>query len=1236
MPQESSRQRSWLEFATSTLRELVAGQAPAALAERLCRLAEGQAPGRIASIMYLGDDQRLYMFAAPSAPPALRAELEGLRPGRGSGSCANAALHEQPVLVDDIASDTRWEDLRAPALRWNLGSCHSYPVWHEGELIGTFALTASASGPAAPEELELLEFAATMAGTLLGFERLRRRHSEGARELRRARELGAALDAIGRAAAQATQRAAWLGEVCRMLVEHAGLCGVCVMEPSGAAAPALRVVACRGDCAGDCAQGAQGAVGEAMRTLALQAMRRQRAVFAQRQAPVAAAALPLQVDGAVAAVLVVSDAPGGVLDGELRAWLPLVAREAARGLEQLRLRERGERERALHAAMLDNALVGMALLRGRSIRAANSTLAHMLGHANAAELAGRGVDELYAAPADFARWRRQLEAPLRDDGQARGEVCVRRVDGETVWWEIAGRRIEHDDGEFDSVWSAVDVTQRRHAQERLRWQARHDPLTQLPNRYGLDHFLQRELEQVAQEGSRLVLGWLDLDDFAAVNERWGHLVGDAVLRQVAQRLSAALGPRDLLARIGGDEFVLVLNRVQGPEQLAQRLQPFEQAMQASFGASSSALRLGMSLGLAMFPDDETSVDGLLRQADAALLSCKMRKADRDSWWLRWGDPMRGELSALAAARAPQAYGEAAARLLEEAQAQGLCLDDALLGSYFARLHEDAQTAPALDALDETTLEHLREREIAQLHGLLEAAATQQSRGDAALRAGRRHALVGVASAALTRALFGLHHELAERIGQLPMHSLRRLQLLDLLAQRVSLELQQRIVGADEVTRAYRDWATQALGDLERFGVWADFVGHAGGALERLPGIAGVALARPREDGRFVFEYHSAALQWLIDVGAEVGGDGTLARCWMQGRVQMTVVHAKDPTVARWHEAAARAGVRSSAAIPVLDAHGRPVAVVALFARHPGQFSPQAVGPWLDTVLQIFRQAWTRFEAAAQTPPVSSEAMVRSRRLIGAQKVCMLYQPIVELPAGNCFKVEALARLSDGTRLLTPDEFLPACGSVELGQLFSQGLAQVLRQLGEWEREGVSIDASINLPPSVLRQRDLCQVVERALHAHGIAPSRLTFELLETEQWIDDSSIDRTVESLKALGTRMAMDDMGAGHSTLMRLRQLQFDLVKIDRGLVRDMPSNPQAVAAIVGGLTELMHRLGLLVVVEGLETPELVRMAAELGADAGQGYAIARPLTPAQALRWLRARREQARLPVREATPAL
>ena len=1056
MPPEPSRQRQWLEFATSMLRELVAGHAPRALAQRLCRLAESHAPGRVASIMVLGEDRRLYVFAAPGAPPALLAEFDGLRPGQGSGSCGNVALHEQPALVDDIASDTRWEDLRAPAQRWGLGSCHSYPVWHEGELIGTFALSATAAGPAAAEELELLEFAATMAGTLLGFDRLRRR---------------------------------------------------------------------------------------------------------------------------------------------------------------------GEREQALHAAMLDNALVGMALLRGRSIRAANATLAQMLGHADARELVGRGVDELYAASAEFKRWRQQLEGPLREAGQARAEVCVRRADGDTAWWEIAGRRIDHEDGDFDSVWSAVDITHRRQAQERLRWQARHDALTQLPNRHGLDHFLQRELEQVAQEGAHLALGWLDLDDFAAVNERWGHLVGDAVLRQVAQRLGAALGPRDLLARIGGDEFVLVLNRVEGPQQLASRLQAFEQAMQAEFGTGSSALRLGMSLGLAMYPDDETSVDGLLRQADAALLSCKMRKAERDNWWLRWGEPMRGELSALAAARAPRAYGEAAAQLMAEAQSQGLGLDEALLRAYFARLHEDGQTAAALDALDAQTRARLRERETAQLRALLDPGALEHERGDVAMRAGRRHALVGVASAALTRALFGLHHELAERIGQLPMHSLRRLQLLDVLAQRVSRELQQRILGADEVTRAYREWATQALGELERFGVWADFVGHVGRALEGLPGIVGVALARPREDGRFVFEYHSAALQALVDLGAEVSGDGTLARCWMQGRVQMTVVHALDPTVARWHDAAAAAAVRSSAAIPVLDAHGRPVAVVALFARNPGQFGPQAVGPWLDTVMQIFRQAWARFEAAALTPPMSGAAMARSRELIGAQKVCMLYQPIIDLRNGECTKVEALARLSDGERLRTPDEFLPACGSVELGQVFSQGLTQVLRQLGQWEREGLRVDASINLPPSVLRQRDLRAVVERALLAHGIEPSRLTFELLETEQWIGDSSIDRTVESLKALGTRMAMDDMGAGHSTLLRLRQLQFDLVKIDRGLVRDMPSNPQAVAAIVGGLTELMHRLGLAVVVEGLETPELVRLAADLGADAGQGYAIARPLAPPQILQWFRAR---------------
>ncbi len=1061
---DATRQHAWLEFATGTLRELVAGHAPRELADRLCRLAEAHAPGRIASVMVLGDDQLLHVFAAPSAPPALRLELDGLLPGAGSGSCGNAAWRREPVLVDDIASDTRWEDLRDSARQWHLQACHSYPVWHDGELIGTFALTSGTAGPAAHEELELLEFAATMAGTLLGFERL--------------------------------------------------------------------------------------------------------------------------------------------------------------------LVRRG-RAQALHTAMLDNALVGMALLRGRVICAANPTLARMLGHADAQELVGLCVDELHATPADFARLRRRIERPMRESGQARAEACMRRADGEVVWWEVAGRRIDQGHGEYDSVWSAVDITHRREAQQRLRWQARHDALTQLPNRFGLDHFLQRELEQVAQDGSRLVLGCLDLDDFAGVNERWGHLVGDAVLRQVAQRLSAVLGPQDLLARIGGDEFVLVLNRVDDLGALAQRLRPFEQAMQAVFSMSSSRLRLCMSLGLAVFPDDEHSVDGLLRCADAALLSCKLYKATRSNWWLRWGESVRVEFGEQVAAPAPPPYGAAAAQLLVEALGHGLELDEALLDDHCTRLHEDVVAAAAFDA---ETLAGLCAREKQQLRGLLQPDAESAACADASLRVGRRQALAGVAPAALTRAFFGLHHALAERIGRLPMHSLRRLHLLDVLAQRVSGELQQRMLGADEVTRAYRQWGTQALGELEHFTVWADFVGHAGAALERLPGMVGVTLARASEDGRFVFDYHSAALRPLAELGARVGDGGSFARCWMLGCTQTSAVYARDPTLAHWHAASAHVGVGSHVAIPVLDAHGRPVAVVGLFGRHCGQFGALAVGPWLDTVLQVFRQAWARFEVAAQRLPVSSVAMARARQLIADDQVQMLYQPIIDLRDGRCFKVEALARLRDGARLLMPGEFLPACGSVELGQLFRQGLAQVLRRLGDWDRLGLRVDASLNLPPSVLRQPDLYQVVEQALRSHDVEPTRLTFELLETEQWIGDSSIDRTVASLKQLGTRMAMDDLGAGHSTLLRLRRLQFDLVKIDRGLVRDMHSNPDAVAAIVGGLTELMHRLGLLVVVEGLESPELVRLAGELGADAGQGYAIARPLEPEQILRWMRAR--QAVLPAPAAGP--
>ena len=168
-------------------------------------------------------------------------------------------------------------------------------------------------------------------------------------------------------------------------------------------------------------------------------------------------------------------------------------------------------------------------------------------------------------------------------------------------------------------------------------QARVDPLTGLPNRVGLHLDLERALARSQRTGSVVAVGYIDLDDFKQVNDRHGHAAGDALLLQLAQRWRQVLRASESIARLGGDEFVILIedldaDRLQAQiEAVATRIHRAVELPFAVTGAHAPA-RVGMTMGVACFPDHGETPDMLLRQADAAMYQCKQRKTARATWW----------------------------------------------------------------------------------------------------------------------------------------------------------------------------------------------------------------------------------------------------------------------------------------------------------------------------------------------------------------------------------------------------------------------------------------------------------------------------------------------------------------------------------------------------------------------------------------------------------------------------
>ena len=201
--------------------------------------------------------------------------------------------------------------------------------------------------------------------------------------------------------------------------------------------------------------------------------------------------------------------------------------------------------------------------------------------------------------------------------------------GEERWIERSAELIhDRQGGDTGMVWVLRDVTETQQLQEKLRYQATHDALTDLPNRRMFLACLEHYQDQTLYSGSLLV-GILDLDGFKQLNDRYGHGFGDTLLQAVAQRLLVWQRENDVVARMGGDEFALLVPGIQSVEEAKNRAQAILNVLRAPLEMAEMTVYLSASLGLTCFPTDKNSPAELLRHADLALYAAK--EAGRDNY-----------------------------------------------------------------------------------------------------------------------------------------------------------------------------------------------------------------------------------------------------------------------------------------------------------------------------------------------------------------------------------------------------------------------------------------------------------------------------------------------------------------------------------------------------------------------------------------------------------------------------
>ncbi len=210
-------------------------------------------------------------------------------------------------------------------------------------------------------------------------------------------------------------------------------------------------------------------------------------------------------------------------------------------------------------------------------------------------------------------------------GYATFEVRFRRYDGILVPYWCNGVVLTKPNGEMMGITgTGRDVTERRRQEDRIVELATHDALTGLPNRMLFSDRLQQALATGKRKKGRLAIMFVDIDKFKPVNDGYGHDIGDALLREMAKRMQNCVRESDVAARIGGDEFLVLLASIEEPQHALEVGEKIRTAISRPFNSGSVSIEVTASIGVSLYPDDAVEENALIKNADIAMYYAKER------------------------------------------------------------------------------------------------------------------------------------------------------------------------------------------------------------------------------------------------------------------------------------------------------------------------------------------------------------------------------------------------------------------------------------------------------------------------------------------------------------------------------------------------------------------------------------------------------------------------------------
>ncbi|HEY8905182.1 MAG TPA: sensor domain-containing diguanylate cyclase, partial [Rhodoferax sp.] len=284
--------------------------------------------------------------------------------------------------------------------------------------------------------------------------------------------------------------------------------------------------------------------------------------------------------------------------------------------------KRAQEQQRLAASVFTTSQEGIVITDAENrIIDVNEAFTRITGYCHA-EVRGQNPKMLHSGRQN-AGYYEEMWRLLKAPDHWRGEIWNRRKSGE-IYAELLSIAAVHDQKGrlLNYVGIFSDISQLKEHEAELDRIAHYDPLTGLPNRRLFSDRLNQATANARRNGLPLAVCFLDLDGFKPINDRFGHEVGDQILVQMAQHLRGALRAGDTLARIGGDEFVLLLTHLTNDLECPSILDRVLASVATPVTIVGNPVSVSASIGVTLFPQDDSDADGLLRHADQAMYQAK--------------------------------------------------------------------------------------------------------------------------------------------------------------------------------------------------------------------------------------------------------------------------------------------------------------------------------------------------------------------------------------------------------------------------------------------------------------------------------------------------------------------------------------------------------------------------------------------------------------------------------------